>query len=217
MYENGIKHSLWLQEKRPRKVVILTDSLSALQALTSEDPDGTLQQLIGDINELVQTTPTILQRIPAHTGISGNEEADQLAKESSKKTQPNSHFSYKEARTLIKNNQKAAFHRKTGGYNPHQDALHKLTRPEQTVIFRLRTGHCGLKSHLKRIGIKPTALCDCGEADQTPQHFLQSCLLFNRERRQIWPVTTSMDAKLRGSVEELRMTTQYTALTELRI
>ena len=39
--------TLRLQEKRPRKVVFLTDSLSALQARTSEDPDNTLQQLIG--------------------------------------------------------------------------------------------------------------------------------------------------------------------------
>ena len=50
-----------------------------------------------------------------------------------------------------------------------------LERAQQTTIFRLRTGHCGLTSDLKRIGISDTSLCECGQADQTPDHVLQSC------------------------------------------
>ena len=36
---------------------------------------------------------------------------------------------------------------------------------QQTTIFRLRTGHCGLSAHLKRIGISDTSLCECRQAD----------------------------------------------------
>ena len=206
---------LW--DRKPKKVVFLTDSLSALQAITSGQPDQTLKQLIGSINTLAQTTKIFLQWIPAHTGISGNEMADRLAKEGSADEQPPSHLSYQEAKTLIKNKQKAKFRNRTGGYDPHKDSLHQLPRHTQTLIFRLRTGHCGLNSHLKRIGVKPSALCPCGEADQTPQHLLQSCPLYQRERSQIWPQYTSFDHKLWGSTENLHRTADFTALTGLRI
>ena len=68
------------------------------------------------------TTCVVLQRIPAHTGIRGNE-IDQLTKEGREKEQPPSHLSYREVKTLIHNNKKAIFHCKTRGYNPHQDTL----------------------------------------------------------------------------------------------
>ena len=102
---------------------------------------------------LAQTTYVVLQWIPAHTGIRGNEMADQLAKEGREKEQPPSHLSYREVKTLIHNKKKAIFHCKTEGYNPNQDALHQLARHQQTIIFRFRTGHCRLNSHLKRIGV----------------------------------------------------------------
>ena len=103
-----------------------------------------------NIDELAQSTKVVLQWIPTHTGIAGNEIADQLAKEDRKKDQPSSHLSYKETRTLIRNRQKSTFIASIGGYNPQKDPLHQLSRHEQTTIFRLRTGRCGLKGHLKK-------------------------------------------------------------------
>ena len=70
--------------------------------------------------------------------------------------------------TTKKKKKKATFHSKTGGYKVKQDEIHQLPRHKQTTIFRLRTGHRKLKSHLKRIGIKNLAQWPCGEADQTP-------------------------------------------------
>ena len=104
------------------------------------------------------------------------------SKEGREKEQPPSHLSYREVKTLIHNKKKAIFHCKTEGYNPNQDALHQLARHQQTIIFRLRTGHCRLNSHLKRIGVKTSAQCPCGEADQTPEHCLQSCSLHQQAR-----------------------------------
>ena len=108
--------------------------------------------------------------------------ADQLAKEGREKEQPSSHRSCREAKTLIHNKKKAIFHCKTGGYNPNQHALHQLSRHQQAIIFHLRTGHCRLNSHLKRFGVKTSAQCPCGEADQTPKHYLQSCSLHQQSK-----------------------------------
>ena len=149
------------------------------------------KKLTENINTLAQTTYVVLQWIPAHTGIQGNEMADQLAKEGREKEQSPSHLSYRELKTLIHNKKKAFFHCKTEGYNPNQDALHQLAQHQQTIIFHLRTGHCRLNSHLKRIGVKTSAQCPCGEADQIPEHYLQSCSLHQQARQQIWPTCVS--------------------------
>ena len=204
-------------EEKPKKAVFLTDSLSALQALMSDEPDTTQKKLTENINTLAQTTYVVLQWIPAHTGIRGNEMADQLAKEGREKEQPPSHLSYREVKTLIHNKKKAIFHCKTEGYNPNQDALHQLARHQQTIIFRLRTGHCRLNSHLKRIGVKTSAQCPCGEANQTPEHYLQSCSFHQQARQQIWPTCVSLKTKLWWSAEDLLLTSRYAALTGERI
>ena len=130
------------------------------------------------------------------------------------KEQPPLHLSYREVKTLIHNKKKAIFHCKTEGYNPNQDALHQLARHQQTIIFRLRTGHCRLNSHLKRIGVKTSAQCPCGEGDQTPEHYLQSCSFHQQARQQIWPTCVSLKTKLWGSAEDLFLTSGYAALTE---
>ena len=146
----------------------------------------------GIINSLAKTTKVTLQWIPAHTGISGNEMVDLLAKQGSQQQQPNSKLTYQEVKTLINNRRKTMFQQKTNGYNPSKDPMYQLNRHEQTTIFRLRTGHCGLRNHLKRIGVVPTSLCPCGEADQTPEHVLQNCSLHERERQQIWPTAADL-------------------------
>ena len=104
----------------------------------------------------------------ALTGIWGNEIADQLAKDGRENKQPPSHLSYREVKPLIRYKKKAIFHGKTGGYNPNQDALHQLPRHQQTIIFRLRTGHYRRNSHLKRISVKTSAQCPSGQVDQLP-------------------------------------------------
>ena len=73
--------ALKLWERKPPKAVFLSDSLSALQSLTSEKPDDSQKRLMDTINELAQSTKVVLQWIPSHTNIAGNEIADQLAKE----------------------------------------------------------------------------------------------------------------------------------------
>ena len=50
----------------------------------------------------------------------------------------------------------------TPGYNHTHDPPHSLNWAEQTIIFHLRIGHCGLGACLKRVDIKEYAKCDYG-------------------------------------------------------
>ena len=137
-------------EEKPKKVVFLTDSLSALQALMSGEPDTTQKKLTENTSTLAQTTCVVLQWIPAHTAIRGNENCRSARKRrKGKGATPITCVLQRSQNSSIINRKPSS----TGGYNPNQDSLHQLPRHQQTIIFRLRTGHCRLNSHLKRIGI----------------------------------------------------------------
>jgi hypothetical protein len=55
------------------------------------------------------------------------------------------------------------------------------------TIFRLRTGHCRLRAHLKRMNQSESARCACQEADQTPEHVQLDCQLWRTQRDLAWP------------------------------
>ena len=207
----------YIAEMKPQKTVILTDSKAALQSLTSNTPDQPIHQLLKDLQLLPHECTVVLQWIPAHCGIPGNERADRLAKTGSKQLQPTSTSTYQEAKTLLRNRQKCQWKKATGDYNPSTDPINRLARHEQTTIFRLRTGHCGLRAHLKRIGIMDSALCDCKEAEQTVHHILQDCPIWRKQRHQLWPQGEPTTNKLWGTAEDLRRTTQFMTTCGLRV
>ena len=127
----------YIAEMKPQKTVILTDSRAALQPLTSNTPDQPIQQLLKDLQLLPHECTVVQQWIPAHCGIPGNERADRLAKSGSKQLQLRSTSTYQEAKTLLRNSRKCQWKRASGDYNPSTDPINRLSRHEQTTIFRL--------------------------------------------------------------------------------
>ena len=204
--------------KRLDHIVIFTDSISTLQALNSADPDQMIQHLQSSLDRLSALTQELtLQWVPAHVGVAGNEEADRLAKAGSQLPQPQHPATYMEMKTLLRSCFKTQKTHSNNRYQAHLDPIKRIDRWQQTIIFRLRTGHCGLNAHLKRIGISDTSLCACGQADQTPDHVLQKCPRFTQRRQQVWPDRVNLATKLWGTAEDLRRTAGFAASLPLKI
>ena len=92
-----------------------------------------------------------------------------------------------------------------------------MTREQQVLMFRLRTGHCGLLAHLYRIGRSHTDQCPCGTGVQDVDHLLQTCPTYKDLRQAYWPEEVDLSTKLWGPPEALLTTTGYTAATKLHI
>ena len=187
------------------QVVFLSDAKSVLEALAGDK----LPHLMEKLQDVAKHRRVVLQWVPAHCGIPGNETADQLAKDGAKGRQPENSVSFMEKQTLVK----ATFRTTTS-----RDAYHFLSRQQQVMIFRLRTGHCRLNAHLfKKMKLAPSPTCSCGLEDQTPEHILQTCPLFQAEREQMWLTATPLHTKLYDCRQDLEDTTTFVFLTGLAL
>ena len=217
-----LQSTCWRVGKKMGNIAIFTDSLSTLQALNSSDPDQMIQGLHSSLAKLTAQFTVSLQWVPthvgpAHGGLTGNEKADRLAKIGSQAPQTQNPVTYREAKTLLHFWYNGDWKRHNGGYQAHLDPIWILERAQQTTIFRLRTGHCGLSARLKRIGISDTSLCECRQADQTPDHILQSCPKCAERHQLTWPQGADLMTKLWGSAEDLYRMAGFVASTGLKI
>ena len=195
-------------------IVFLTDCRSIIQSL--QHPREQLERnTLKLLCELSQASQVIVQWIPAHCGLAGNEEADRLAKAGSRKKQENLRVSYRECKTLIRRTFQARF---SDEYGPQlEDEMQSLQRQQQTTIFRLRTGHCRLRAHMYRMGLSDTPDCQCGTAQQTPEHILQTCPNHQEARVQHWPEHKTVQQKLWGNKENLTKTANFISSTGLEV
>ena len=190
----------------PQPVVFLTDAKSVLQALQSRKLPC-LQTLL---SKLSKQRRVVLQWIPSHCGIPGNETADQLAKEGAAGEQPDVPVTYHQKKMMIKSIRKPQI--------PTQDDYYNMSRLEQVVILRLRTGHNRLRSHMyTKFKIGNSAMCTCGQAHQTAEHILQDCPEYDTLRQTHWPDETTLDRKLHGTLCELQKTVKFIQETTLNI
>jgi len=181
------------------QVVFHTEAQSVLQAYCSgelSEKENAFNKLNCQQNSHSGSLPTVK--------IKGNEEADKLAKKGSQNKQT---VSDRECKTIIKS---IFRHTKKPNYS-----YHILPRKQQVIIFRLRTGHNRLNSHMYRVMKVPSPLCPCGEADQNAAHILQDCVLYEQLRKDICMESTSLWEKLHGPVEQLYRTTRFLTYTGL--
>ena len=190
----------YISNKDYSNVVILSDSLSALQSLvtkTSSRPD-ILNEILVRVHQLQRRHIRVhLEWIPAHVGIIGNETVDSLAKESTNHSEIecNTQLGVTEAYTLIRQfiNQK-----RSEKYNNTSLFIRQL-KPNPTVtpirysnnvywdkVFtRLRLGTTLLNGEIGQYIFKQGPQCSCGHSKETVEHFIMECPTHNLHRGEL--------------------------------
>ena len=204
------------EELQEARIVFFSDCKSVLQKLQKEAEDDLSQNTIRGLEDLAKSNLVILQWIPAHCGIAGNERADILAKLGSRNKQFSHKVSYSESKSLVKQTYQKKWRERTRSTYP-QDPILALPRKAQVTIFRLRTGHCRLKAHLHHLKLAPSPYCHCGQERQTPEHILQQCPLLADLRQSIWTIPSTLEEKLEGSLENLWKTVEFIEGTRLEV
>ena len=215
-------------QENPEQVtntVIFSDSKSALQALESRSMNNSeILQTIQTINNLLTAYAIrlVLQWIPGHTNIAGNEKADRLSKKGAQQQQPLKPTPYSTAKQIINHNYKEewmnmwatgqtgrAVYRQMNKTRPN-DSIRSLSRKDQVTIFRLRTQHLPLNQHLNRINPEHPPMCPlCNAQFETTQHLLLYCPNLQDLRLQLLPPSPDINNTIYSTTEQLKKTSTF--------
>ena len=206
-------------------IVFYTDSLSTLQALESgKSENKAMSELISNISQLMSNfnVDIVLQWIPGHSGVQGNESADSLAKTGASLPQPDAPVSMDTVKKMIRTNFKEEWlqgwiNNGTGralfenmNAPKKNDAINQLKRKDQTTIFRLRTTHVPLNGHLSKIKKNHPAHCRlCGHSNETVKHHLLDCPQLSDLRCSLLPAHPSISNTLFSNKVQLEKTCTF--------
>ena len=128
------------------KLSFFSGHLSVLQALQNLK-NKELDTLVSSLATLQQSTErTVIQWTPYHRNITGNEEADRLAKDGWKLQQDQSEITFEEDHSERETEEKVAsatdLLQQTGCIPP------PYQRRDHVITARLKTGHCRLRRHM---------------------------------------------------------------------
>ena len=186
-----------------KELVILTDSMSSLEALksTSTSKYSAQEEHANRISEILHDNgfSISLQWVPSHVGLTGNEVADKVAKEShTLPTLTPCPLSTEEAKRVVK---RAASTVWQMIYNTKIDDLHigeikckseqwpwaqNKCRAIETAMSIMRIGHVELNAYLHRFGQTDSHLCPQCRVPETVSHYLLECRRYMQSRIKLY-------------------------------
>ena len=178
----------WIQQ-HPTTCVIISDSMSMLQALKSNDWKN-CDHLVREIKDKLDKidSKTTLLWVPSHCDIPGNERADHLANQGTKMDQKEIEISEKIVKARIRRRKWEVHHDRAKSIyqdrrKPKYEMEKNWPRKIRTLYNRLRTGHAKELAYYRYLIEKEDhPECQCGEEKETTEHILCRCKLLNDER-----------------------------------
>ncbi|XP_042904921.2 retrovirus-related Pol polyprotein from type-1 retrotransposable element R1 [Parasteatoda tepidariorum] len=219
----------WIQnsfsENQIFKYLICTDSLSSLFLLRDTTSTEKLVVEIHSILNALENVTIHFSYVRGHSGILGNERADQLAREATcgeidlRVSVPASHWK-RIARDKIIADWNAEFlasPRSLWTKRFFPSIFHRLQCKFFATDFKLTqilTNHGNFKRYLFRFHLQTSGICACGDADEDAEHILLHCSLYASARMNLktdlrrlsicWPPVLSELVKSIESLAALR-------------
>ncbi|MCG8096109.1 MAG: reverse transcriptase-like protein, partial [Candidatus Thiodiazotropha endolucinida] len=194
-----IKALTWIRDNKPENVVILTDSLSAIQAMKGLDSKSR-PDMIMEINNLIDEilVHKIILNIdwcPSHCNVSGNEMADEAAGAGAQHGKPhNISLAKTEVYALIKNKIKTKWAENWKNHHgfrweldnrlPTKVIQYSDNRQMDRAYTRLRLGRNGLAFHNQTYGEMDPLCPHCGDIEDA-EHYLLRCDKHNIHRNEM--------------------------------
>ena len=191
----AIYYALAYIKNLPQNFILYTDSLSSLMALKQLQPSNhyLLNRILSTLANLPQQK-LIMEWLPSHVGIEGNEKADALAGESLEENMQGSPcIPLPDVSRNVKDVFTKQWHEEWALSNTRlhpvqaelkQHSTGDLSRRHQVVITRLRLGTC-LLTHGHHFKKSPRATCANCQCIMTLEHLILLCPAFAGERRPL--------------------------------
>ena len=189
----------FISSNNNKEFIIFSDSLSVLQSLNNRNFSNPLvQQLLIKYHKLSTQKDIIFCWLPSHVGISGNEEADKVAKSSLNMQETKLKLPYTDFKPLINKYVKSKW--QTSWNSTVNNKLHAIkpdlgdsllsyrsVRREEVVLARCRIGHSRIThSYLLNREVQPE--CVFCQEPFTVKHFLIDCVDLALARQRYFTV-----------------------------
>ncbi|GFO50192.1 RNA-directed DNA polymerase from [Plakobranchus ocellatus] len=180
-------------------VVIFTECRALVQALGGSGSEGVGEAvLLADYLLKTEAAQTVVQWIPSHVGVLGNNIADGLANEGRSMPQPRKTLTLSDAWSVLQRGTArlwSATQLSNDESFPHfyeaykaGDYLQSLPRSDAVQIFRARAKHTLFLADRARHGWSETTACRfCGEQEETVTHVSSECREVVEHRPSGWP------------------------------
>ncbi|BFZ11102.1 hypothetical protein BsWGS_14141 [Bradybaena similaris] len=70
---------------------------------------------------------------------------------------------------------------------------------------------------MHRLHLTGSPMCACGQDEQTVEHVLQVCPLYDHQRRTFWPSGLALHSKIYGTRMELLTTVEFIKSSRLTL